>query len=278
MAGEAHATLAHFEHGARFALAEVQVRAQSRSGNWVLSGEKSVVPWAQGSSLWIVSARDHGEQSDGSGIGFFLVPADAPGIERRDFKLTDGGHASAIRFRGTVALSRLAGGFDAFSRCIDFARLAAGAEMIGIMSTMLSSTVEYLRTRKQFGAPLSSFQALQHRLARLYVRLEQARSQVCRAALAVDNAASAHASVAGMKGYVGRAAIELGEACLHLHGGIGMSDELAIGHGFKRLLVLAHLFGDPEADLVRFAKVRSGRSDGEWRGAALVAAEALQGS
>jgi alkylation response protein AidB-like acyl-CoA dehydrogenase len=263
MAGDAHATLAHFEHGARFALAQVQVRAQSRSGNWVLSGEKSVVPWAKGSSLWVVSARDHGEPGDAGGVGFFLVSADAAGIERRDFKLTDGGSASVVRLRGTVALSRLAGGFDAFAKCVDFARVAAGAEMIGIMGTILNSTVEYMRSRKQFGAPLSSFQALQHRLARLYVRLEQARSQVCRAALAVDHQANAHASVAGMKSYVGRAAIELGESCLHMHGGIGMTDELPIGHGFKRLLVLSHLLGDPDADLARFAQLRGGRGDGE---------------
>jgi alkylation response protein AidB-like acyl-CoA dehydrogenase len=268
IAGDEHSTLAHFEHGARFTLTEVRVRAESRSGGWVLNGDKSVVPWAARSGLWIVSARDHGEQCDPSGIGFYLVPADAAGIERRDFKLADGGHASAISFRTTIALGRLPGGFEAFLRCVDFARAAASAEMLGIMSTMLSSTVEYLRNRRQFGVQLSSFQALQHRLARLYVRLEQARSQVYRGALAIDNQVSAHASVAGMKSYVARAAIELGESCLHLHGGIGMSDELPIGHGFKRLMVLAHLFGDADADLARFAQLRSGKSDGEWHASA----------
>jgi len=94
------------------------------------------------------------------------------------------------------------------------------------------------------------------------VRLEQARSQVCRAALFMDSDCAARSSIAGMKSYVGRAAVELGEACVHLHGGMGMSDELAIGHGFKRLLVLASLFGDPDAELVRFARLRSGRAAG----------------
>jgi alkylation response protein AidB-like acyl-CoA dehydrogenase len=278
MAGDVHATLAHFEHGARFTLSDVRVQAQPRAGHWLLSGEKAVVPWAQGSGLWIVSARESGEPRDPNGIGFFLVPADAAGIERRDFKLTDGGQASVVHFRGTIAPSRLAGGFEAFVRCVDVARVAAGAEMIGIMSTMLTTTVDYVRTRKQFGAPLASFQALQHRLARLYVRLEQARSQVCRAALAVDHNGGAHASVAGMKSYVGRAAIEIGESCLHLHGGMGMTDELPIGHGFKRLLVLAHLFGDPDTDLTRFARLRSGRGDGETRALAPQTGESPRGS
>jgi len=256
IAGEAHVSLAHFEDRARFNLADVRTRAQSRSGGWVLNGEKSVVPWAGTSNAWIVSAREHGEHADPGGIGFFLVPREAAGIERTDFRLTDGGCASSIRFRGTVASARLAGGFDQFSRCIDVARLAAGAEMVGIMSSMLDSTIEYLRTRKQFGAPLSSFQAIQHRLARQYVRLEQARSHVCRAALFVDSGSDARCSIAGMKSYVGRAAVELGEVCLHLHGGIGMSDELAIGYGFKRILVLANLYGDPDAELTRFCRLR----------------------
>ena len=187
IAGGARCALAHFEHAARFNIADVRTRVQSRPGGWVLNGDKSVVPWASAANLWIVSAREHGDPDDPNGIGFFLVPADAAGIERRDFLMADGGHASSIRFRGVVASARLAGAFDEFSRCIELGRLAAGAEMIGIMSTMFDSTLEYLRTRKQFGATLASFQAIQHRVAGLYIRLEQARSQVCRAALFFDS-------------------------------------------------------------------------------------------
>lgn len=265
ISGSAHCTLAHFEQAARFNLAHVRTRVQSRSGGWVLNGDKSVVPWASAADLWIVSAREHGDSDDPGGIGFFLVPANASGIERSDFLMADGGHASSIRFRGTVASARLAGGFEEFSRCIELGRLAAGAEMIGIMSTMFDATLEFLRTRKQFGATLASFQAIQHRLAGLYVRLEQARSQVCRAALFLDSASAAHCSIAGMKSYVGRAALELGEACVHLHGGIGMSDELAIGYGFKRLLILASFFGDPDSELLRFARLRGASADTESR-------------
>jgi alkylation response protein AidB-like acyl-CoA dehydrogenase len=261
IAGAAHLTLAHSESTARFNLADVRVRAEAHAGTWALSGEKSVVPGAGASNPWIVSARERGEHDDPGGIGFFLVFPDAAGIERRDFRLIDGAGAGRIRFQGTLAAARLAGGFEQFARCMDLARLAASAQMVGIMSCMLDSTIDHLRTRKQFGVPLSSFQAIQHRLARLYVRLEQARSHVCRAALFVDSGRDARRSIAGTKSYVGRAAIELGEACLHLHGGIGMSDELAIAYGFKRVLVLANLLGDPDADLVRFAELRSPGSD-----------------
>ncbi len=255
IAGAAHLTLAHFESAARFNLADVRVRAHAHSGSWVLSGEKSMVSGASASNPWIVSAREGGEHDDPGGIGFFLVSPAAAGIERRDFRLIDGATASSIRFAGTLASARLDGGFEQFARCIDLARLAASAQMVGIMSCMFDSTLDHLRTRRQFGAPLSSFQAIQHRLSRLYVRLEQARSQVCRAALFVDTGRDAHRSIAGMKSYVGRAAIELGEACLHLHGGIGMSDELPIAYGFKRVLVLANLLGDPDSDLLRFAEL-----------------------
>jgi alkylation response protein AidB-like acyl-CoA dehydrogenase len=260
ISGKAHLALAHFEHAARFNLSDVRVRAQARSGGWVLDGEKSVVQWAGGSDQWIVSAREHGDHADPEGIGFYLVSPGGRGIERRDFYLTDGASASAIRFRGAIASGRLPGGFESFSRCVDLARLAAGAEMVGIMSALFDSTLEYLRTRKQFGAPLASFQAIQHRLANLYVQLEQSRSQVCRAALLLDSRSSVSCSVAGMKSYVGRAAVELGEACVHLHGGIGMSDELDLGHGFKRLVVLAHLLGDPDTELMRFTSLRGVQS------------------
>jgi alkylation response protein AidB-like acyl-CoA dehydrogenase len=267
MSGGAHAALAHFERGARFNLAEVRVRAQQRSGEWLLGGEKSVVPWARDADVWIVSAReqDRLDGKDGTeSIGFFLVRPDREGVERRDFRLTDGSAASVIRLRN-VAAERLPGDFQAFEQGVDLARLAAGAEMLGIMSTLFDSTIEYMRSRRQFGAPLASFQALQHRLARLYVRLEQSRSQLTRAALYLDTAGDARASIAGMKSYVGRAAVELAEACVHLHGGIGMSNELPIGFGFKRILVLERLFGDAESDLERYSSLRNGTGEVESR-------------
>ncbi len=251
IAGDTHLAVAHFEHTARFNLADVRVQVRADAGCDRLVGEKMVVPLAAAADHWIVSARRSGANSEPAGIEFHLVSPTVPGIERRDFRLIDGSVASAIGFRGTVAARRLPGGFEDFAAVVDTTRIAAGAEMVGIMSTLFQSTIDYLRTRKQFGVPLSSFQALQHRLADLYVSLEQSRSQVLRAALATAQGARRAGGVAGMKSYVSRAAIEIGEECVHLHGGIGTSDDLSIGHGYKRLLLLAGLFGDADSELTR---------------------------
>jgi alkylation response protein AidB-like acyl-CoA dehydrogenase len=255
MGGEVHVALAHFEHSARFNLAQVGVKAQARGSAIHLDGEKTVALLAAGCDQWIVSARERGAPTDPDGIGFYLVTPAAAGIERRDFRLADGSSASAIRFRGVTAGQRLRGGYAEFAAAIDTARFATGAEMLGIMSTLMASTVDYLRSREQFGVPLASFQALQHRLADLYVLLEQSRSQLYRAAVCMESDTQRERSIAGMKSYVSSAAIQIGEECVHLHGGIGTTDELALGHGYKRLLVLATLFGDANAELTRFCRL-----------------------
>jgi len=255
--GERHLALAHFEHTARFDLTDVRLRARTSNGTTVLEGEKSVVPLAASADLWIVSARDVDPADHWNPIGFYLVAPTSPGIERRDFELVDGSTASTLRLRGVTASGRLRGGFAEFAAAVDIARLAAGAEMLGIMSTLLDRTVEYLKTRQQFGRPLSTFQALQHRLADLYVRLEQSRSLLYRAVACVAANQDVATGIAGMKSYVSKAALELAEECVHLHGGIGTTDELAIGHGYKRLLLLASLFGNASSELVRFNDLRN---------------------
>jgi alkylation response protein AidB-like acyl-CoA dehydrogenase len=216
-----------------------------------------MAPLAAGCDQWIVSAREGGATHDPSGIGFYLVSPSAPGIERVDFRLADGTSASKIRFQGAIAGERLPGGYTRFADVMDTARFAAGAEMVGVMSTLFESTLEYLRCRQQFGVPLSSFQALQHRLADLYVLLEQSRSQLYRAAVCIESSLQRERSIAGMKSYLSTAAVKIGEECVHLHGGIGTTDELALGHGYKRLLVLATLFGDADTELTRFCKLAS---------------------
>jgi alkylation response protein AidB-like acyl-CoA dehydrogenase len=134
-------------------------------------------------------------------------------------------------------------------------RIAAGAEMLGIMSMLFDTTLDYVRTRRQFGAPLGTFQVIQHRMADLYVLLEQSRSQLYRAALSPSEPRARSTAVAGRKSYIRTAAIELGEQCIHLHGGLGPTDELPSGQGHKRLLVLATLFGDADSELQRFARL-----------------------
>lgn len=255
--GEAHLALAHFEHSARFVLDDVQVRAERRGSDVVLDGEKSLVPLAAAADQWIVSARDG--LAAGGEIGFYLLAPDAPGIERRDYRLVDGTVASALSLRGARAAGRLAGGYDQLSATADVARLAAGAEMVGVMATLFAMTTDHLKTRQQFGQPLGRFQALQHRMADLYVLLEQSRSQLFRATIALDAGAGARA-VAGMKSYISRAAVRMGEECVHLHGGMGITDELSIGHGYKRLLLLASQFGDANSELVRFSSLGTERT------------------
>jgi alkylation response protein AidB-like acyl-CoA dehydrogenase len=260
--GRAHLTLAHFEHRARFNLSDVRVRADLRDDGTFLTGEKLVVPLASAADAWIVSARDRGAPADPDGIAFYLVDPGAAGVARRDFRMADGSVASAVAFTDTPVVERLGIDFEGFLQCVDMTRFAACAEMIGIMSTLFDTTVEYLRNRKQFGAPLSSFQAIRFRLADQYMALEQSRSHLSRSALFMLNKAGgseARRSVAGMKSYVSRAALELGEVCVHLHGAMGMTDDLAIGHGYKRLLMLSNLFGDPDSELMRFAQMRRSR-------------------
>jgi alkylation response protein AidB-like acyl-CoA dehydrogenase len=248
--------MAHLEQTARFNLADIRVRARRRADGFCLDGEKIVVPLAGAADAFIVSARDHGTNTDPAGIGFYLLPQQAAGVERRDFRLVDGSIASTLVFRGAVTLEKLSGGYADFLWVIDRARIAACAEMIGIAATMFQSTLEYLRARKQFGAALASFQAIQHRLADMYVSLEQSRSQLHRAALYAAGAERERA-VAGMKSYVSAAAVKIGEQCIQLHGGIGITDELSLGNGHKRLLVLATMFGDSEFELQRFMRLAS---------------------
>jgi alkylation response protein AidB-like acyl-CoA dehydrogenase len=254
--GEAHLALAHFEQAARFDLGHVQLRALNSGGAVVLEGEKCMVPLAASADQWIVSAREKGDGADPASVGLYLVTPTSPGIERHDYRLIDGSRASLVRFRGTRTNGRLRGGFPELAATIDVGRLAAGAEMVGLMSALFEATVEYLKARRQFGRPLSNFQVLQHRLADLYVRLEQSRSHLYRAMACMSANEEVERSVAGMKSYISRAAIELGEECVHLHGGIGTTDDLAIGHGYKRLLLLANLFGDSNSELARFNRLQ----------------------
>jgi alkylation response protein AidB-like acyl-CoA dehydrogenase len=237
IAGEAHLALAHFEETAGFELSRVQVIARD---GIVLNGEKAVVFGAGGAEAFIVSAQDE------QGIGMYLIARDAPGLTLTPFRVVDGSVACKLTLR-EVRGESLRIGFESFADAVDDIRIAASAEMLGIMSALFEATVEYVRTRKQFGAPLGSFQVIQHRLAELYVLLEQSRSQLYRAALSPSAMA-----IAGMKSYLSAAAVQMGEQCIHLHGGMGTTDELPIGHRHKRLLVLATLFGDADSELQRF--------------------------
>lgn len=251
--GEARLALAHVEHAARYN--PLHVACEVRDGR--LSGAKTFVLSGAGADAFIVSARTGGGPATPEGLSLWLVPADAAGLHRRDYRLTDGSVASELRLDGVRDAEPLPGNAAAaLIGTFDEVRLAAGAEMIGIMETLLAQTLDYVRTRKQFGQPIGSFQANQHRLADTYVALEQSRSHLLRAALAPADSQRA-ATIAGASAFINESAVKLGEVCIQLHGGMGVTNELAIGHGHKRILLLANLFGDADTELARYVRLRA---------------------
>jgi alkylation response protein AidB-like acyl-CoA dehydrogenase len=250
--GTAHLALAHVERQARFALLDVETTASSTTSGTRLTGQKSFVPAGAGADAYLVSARRTGEEGPAA-IRFYLVEGDAAGVERKSFRLVDGSVAVQLTLREAQG-DPLEGGIDRLTEAVERAQIAAGAEMLGLMSRLFDSTLEHVRNRRQFGAPLASFQVIQHRMVDLYVSLELSRSQLYRAALITADGARPRA-VAGMKSYLSAAAVSMGEQCIHLHGAMGTTDELSVGHAHKRILVLATLFGDADHELRRFIEL-----------------------
>lgn len=251
VSGHRHLALALFEQGARFRIDWAATRATRVAEGWRLDGQKSIVLAGESADTFIVSAHDSERAGE---IGLFLLARDSLGVELQPLRLIDGSMAVNMTLRGAVAVERLSGGAEALARSVERARLAICAEMLGVMTRLFDATLEYTRTRTQFGAPLASFQVIQHRLADLYVSLEQSRSHVYRAALLDAPEEDRTRALAGAKSYVSRAAVALGEECIQLHGAMGVSEELPIGAGHKRLLLLATLFGDADYELGRYMR------------------------
>lgn len=238
LAGKMIVSLAHAERAARFDLDHVETTLSLHGDTIKIDGAKTAVMAGGSADRFIVSTRCN------AGVCFWLVPADAPGLERRAYRLADGSVAAELTLRGVSVThaDRLAGGLDSLGPVVATARAAAAAEMLGVMTLLFDATLDYVKTRVQFGKPIGSFQVIQHRMADAFVLVEQARSQVLRAGLApaTDFARAA----AGAKAFVAEAAMTVAHTAVQLHGGMGITDELVIGHGLKRLRVLALTFGD----------------------------------
>jgi pimeloyl-CoA dehydrogenase small subunit len=224
----------------------------------VIDGEKFVVANGEGADTLIVTARTRGAQRDANGIGVFLVPVNAKGITRKGYPTQDGLHAADITFTGVeigadAAIGDPENALPLIERVVDEARTAICAEAVGIMDESLKTTVEYLKTRKQFGVPIGNFQTLQHRAADMFVALEQARSMSMFATMAndVDNAKERATAVAAAKVQIGKSGKFVGQQSIQLHGGIGMTMEAKIGHYFKRLTMIENSFGDTDYHLRR---------------------------
>lgn len=252
LAGTTIATLAWTERGQRYSLKAKGMKAESQGANedvgFVLTGEKTMVMGALIADLFIVTAEIAGETA------CFLVPQDAPGLEVRAYRLADGSIAGEIKLTRTPASARLALDADALAAIAAEMRLYAAAEMVGLGQRLLDDTLTYVKEREQFGVAIGSFQALQHRLVDCYAREEQARSMLYRAAL-TDRADTAkwQRAAAGAKAFIGENVDAIAREAVQMHGGMGITDELAIGHALKRVLVLSRLFGDVDTVLAEYA-------------------------
>jgi alkylation response protein AidB-like acyl-CoA dehydrogenase len=239
------------ERGQRYTLLPRSVTAVRTGDSYVLTGEKTFVPSGIMADMLIVSALCEGEP------GLFCVPAQATGVHRRGYTVVDGSHAAVLTLHAVAvpASARLSLSAADFDVVIDEARLLCAAEIVGLAQTLFTQTIDYVKQREQFGVPIGSFQAVQHRLVDCYAALEQARSMLWRVALA-DRTDSARwsAQVAGAKFIIGQNAMQIGTEAVQFHGGMGITDELAMGHAFKRLLLLDKLLGDGTATLSQYAK------------------------
>ncbi|MFC0239994.1 pimeloyl-CoA dehydrogenase small subunit [Rhodopseudomonas telluris] len=249
---------AQLEKNSRWDLADVSTTAKKKGDGWVIDGEKFVVLNGEAADTLVVTARTAGGQRDRNGIGVFLVPADAKGVSRKGYPTQDGQRAADITFTGVevgadAAIGDPANGLPLIEAVVDDARTALCAEAVGAMDESLTTTVEYIKTRKQFGVPIGSFQVLQHRAADMFVATEQARSMAMFATMAAefDDAKERANAISAAKVQVGKSGKFVGQQSIQLHGGIGMTMEAKIGHYFKRLTMIEQTFGDTEHHLTQ---------------------------
>jgi pimeloyl-CoA dehydrogenase small subunit len=258
--GSTQGALAYAEPQGRFNLADLTTQAAAAdSGGWVLNGYKAVVLNGPSADFLIVSARTSGDQRDVDGVSLFVVPANADGISRRDYPTVDAFRASEITFDSVAlpaeSLLGAAGeGLGIIEQVIDEAILAVGAEAVGCMEVLYKATVEYCKTREQFGQPIGKFQVLQHRMVDMFMEHEQAKSLMFMAAMrmAEGYGDEAKKAVSAFKVQVGKSGRFVGQSAVQLHGGMGMTEELSIGHYFKRLTMIDTLFGNVDFHLKRF--------------------------
>ncbi|MFG6591984.1 acyl-CoA dehydrogenase family protein [Sulfitobacter sp. 1A12157] len=256
--GALQLAFAHGEPGSRYDLERVTTSATQNGDQIVLSGRKAVVANAEAADMLVVSARESGEAGDRDGISLFLVPADAKGLTVTGYALLAGGRAAEVTLDDvtlpeSARLSAPGKAFEAIETRTAKATAALCAETLGAMETACALTREYLGTRKQFGRPIGSFQALAHRMADLLIDLEQARSAVINAAGHLeDDRESRERHVSAAKNLMGRVGRLVSEDTIQMHGGIAMTQEYELAHIAKRITMADHRFGDVDHHLERF--------------------------
>lgn len=249
------------ETNSRYNLASVSCRADKQGEGFVINGEKIAVLNGHIADYLVVTARTAGADTDVDGISVFIIDVEAKGLSRQVHRSLDGSYLADIRLEN-VALTKdsllgdAGAGLALVESVIDDSIVAMGAEALGSMQSLLDTTVEYTKTREQFGQPIGKFQALQHRMADMYLKLEETRSLLLDAAIQKsENSPEAARACAALKVKLAEAGRFIAQQAVQLHGGIGMTDELIVGHHFKRLHVLAMLYGDEDYYLQRYARL-----------------------
>ncbi len=265
IAGEAIFAFAYAEPQGRYNLADLKTTAKKDGGSYVLNGMKAVVIGAPYATHLIVTARTDAGQRDASGISVFIVETSAPGITTRDYPTVDGFRASEVTFENVrVGAEALIGpenhALPLIEKVVDEAIAATCAEACGVLSKLHEGTLEYTRQRKQFGQPISAFQVLQHRMVDMFIQVEQAVSMTYMATIKLSDDKTRTKAAAAAKVQIGKACRFVGQNAIQMHGGMGVTNEMAIGHYFKRATMIESAFGSTDHHLARYERLSLGQA------------------
>jgi alkylation response protein AidB-like acyl-CoA dehydrogenase len=259
-AGELKLALACYEAAGRYDLSRVACTAARSGGGWRLSGQKVVVLDAPSADYFLVSARVGGGAENVQGVSLFLIERGTAGLSLQSYPTQSGGHAGDLRlddvaFGADALIGAPGSGVTLVERAVDKGVAALCAETVGIIAALNEATLNYLKTRKQFGVPIGKFQALQHRMADMFIAAEQSRSMAVNAAVYADSedAAVRRRAVSGAKAYIGRAARLVGQEAVQMHGAMGVVDDVIVSHYFKRLTMIDMSLGNVDHHLARFS-------------------------
>ena len=251
--GKACIALAHIEQPAGFDLGFVRTTYTKTKNGVRLNGQKTFIMGAGAANAFIVSAREKtADPDDKTAIRFFIVDANSENLRVRNYRLIDGSVACELDLTDAPG-ELMSGDFEDFLKSVSFTKIAACAEMLGLMDVLFDTTLEHVKTREQFGRPLAKFQVIQHRLSDAYADLELSRSHLVNLSAIESSDPDYHKIVSGSKAAISKSAIKIAEEAVQLHGGMGISDELIIGHALKRVKLLSVLFGDADCEMRRYA-------------------------
>ena len=261
IAGDMQLALAYAEPQSRFNLSDVVTVAKAEGENFILNGYKSVVMNGPSANKIIVSARTSGSQLDENGITLFVIDSDTSGLNKTNYKTVDGRRASDLTIENLSVsqddiIGELDAGFKILDSAIDKAILAISAEAVGAMEVLYKATVEYAKTREQFGTAIGKFQVLQHRMVDMFMEYEQCKSLLYMATMKhEEGAVDSKKAISGLKYQVGKAGKFIGQQAVQLHGGMGVTDELNVGHYFKRLTTVGTIFGNTDYHLKKYTSL-----------------------